>query len=696
MESTPNSPATLNPNHERHLLVSYQYADKLLSEIEEILFASSSKSPFPKYKGSLTPAQIKVVQDYIARIRAQMLQLLDSQNLAPPPPRLDSVHSIRVTLEFADIAFDECRADQMRGYGAIPPSIVPELNGMADEMRGLVRKLSSYLKQGLGQDLQGRLRRLEGTLNEIDLLQKLERIINEQGLVEFRPTLSVILDRLENKSFQIALFGRVSSGKSSLLNHILETNVLPVGVNPITAIPTRIVHGEAPGLIVTDAYNKRERLSIERLTEFVSEQFNPGNSKNVARIVVEMPSPRLRDGVVFVDTPGLGSLATTGARETLTYLPQCDLGVVLIDAGSTLTQEDISTLQALYEAAIPAQVLLSKADLLAPEDRDRSVGYIANQIRSFLGLDLIVHPVSTESSHAYLVDAWFSEYILPLYEKHQDLARQSVRRKIGALKEAVTAALKVRTELSSKERPKDKKGKARLKGVEMRLRQASGKVEETTSACFKVTDQVRELGLFAIQRAAVAVAERWSKKETLADPVEDLVISSLAEVGAYEGKQVSETIGALASEMALALEEAGRVMNLEDIPDVQELSSAIKEMPRLDLGELHITLKPGFFRFLGKGFIRRGVEGQLQQALGNQVKGAFEVYGRMLEPWVRRCLAELQRRFDEHADGIRAQIGRATGEGPASKDEIEVIRRDLESLSQPQADDEARVSGGIR
>ena len=84
------------------------------------------------------------------------------------------------------------------------------------------------------------------------------------------------------------------------------------------------------------------------------------------------PSQRLRDGVVLVDTPGLGSLASAGAAETLAYLPRCDLGVVLIDAGSTLTAEDLTTLQALDDAAIRTILLLSKADLLAPNDVARA------------------------------------------------------------------------------------------------------------------------------------------------------------------------------------------------------------------------------------------------------------------------------------------------------------------------------------
>ena len=68
-----------------------------------------------------------------------------------------------------------------------------------------------------------------------------------------------------------------------------------------------------------------------------------------------VPSPRLREGVVLVDTPGVGSLAASGSAETFAYLPRCDLSVVLIDADSNLNDDDLSLLRALYEAGIPAQ-----------------------------------------------------------------------------------------------------------------------------------------------------------------------------------------------------------------------------------------------------------------------------------------------------------------------------------------------------
>jgi hypothetical protein len=133
-------------------------------------------------------------------------------------------------------------------------------------MMEATKKLDIYLEQGSGQDLQERLARLEQTNDEIELLRTIERIVTNRGLVEFRPALATIVDRLAESRFEIALFGRVSSGKSSLLNYILGSAALPVGVNPITAVPTRVVYGSQPRLIVSYAEMATAECELERLT----------------------------------------------------------------------------------------------------------------------------------------------------------------------------------------------------------------------------------------------------------------------------------------------------------------------------------------------------------------------------------------------------------------------------------------------
>jgi GTP-binding protein EngB required for normal cell division len=663
----------LNSAHKLHLLSAAEHADKMLGDVEAVLYASKSKSAFPKFKDPLSPAQVKVVEDYLARIRAQMVRVVEGQGIPVPEPKFESIRSIRVALVFFRIAFQECTPDRMRGYGEVPESKLRELGGLVEEMVNAIDKLDSYLAQGLGQNLEARLERLGCAGADIDLVRTLERIIHAHGFVEFRSTLSMIIDRLETKSFEIALFGRVSSGKSSLLNHIVQSEVLPVGVNPITAVPTRIVYGGTPRLMVWYADRNPEILALEKLPEFVSERYNPANDKHVTRIVVELPSPRLRDGVVLVDTPGLGSLATAGAAETLAYLPRCDLGVVLIDAGSTLTEDDLSTIRTLYDAGIPASVLLSKSDLLAPEDRRQSLSYISEQIRSQLGLNLAIHPVSVQASQAPLLEAWLQDVILPLYDHHQELALESLRRKIGSLRESVETALKARLG-----RARSPEAAGDIGEVNRELRKAVGRIAEIRDRCLATTQDIRDSGESALAEAAVHLTESWGREDTT--PSNTITHDSLVRGAAGMASVIFRDLQELARDLSQTLHRTGEALGFSEVPAEDDFVSAIKEMPRLDLGTLELHLQAGLLLKVSKKLAIRQTAQGLRKQIGPDVAEAFLTFGRMLDSWARVTLNELQSRFETHADGYRAHLDRIASRGQVSPSEEQALIHNLALL----------------
>ena len=418
------------------------------AEIEGILNESASRAAFPTYIADLSPAQRKTSRIISHASAPGSSGCWKARALPGNPPGVPVSRAVRGRLYSIDIAAEELKPKYMRGYGEVSDTVATELDGIAGELQSLVVRLDQYLAGGAGQDFRERLQRLEGAGNDLSLLSRIERVVADRGLVEFRGTIASILDRAEDRSFEIAVFGRVSSGKSSLLNAVLGTDVLPVGVTPVTAVPTRITHGEEPSLTVSFTDAPAKTFEIARLGEFATEQQNPGNAKHVTRITVTIPASRLASGVSFVDTPGLGSLATSGAAETLAYLPKCDLGVVLIDAGSTLTDGDVRTILALQEAAIPAHVLLSKADLLDRPDCEKTIAYVKQHIGSETGLDLPVHPVSVRPSHRHLLDRWFGEDILPLFSRSQELRAASLQRKIGMLRESVVFLLRKKIQRS--------------------------------------------------------------------------------------------------------------------------------------------------------------------------------------------------------------------------------------------------------
>lgn len=667
----------LNEAQRRHLLSNARYADQLLSDVEAILNASESKSIFPKYIPDVSLAQVKLVRNYIVRFRDQLARVMDGLGIVHQGAGFGSIHSIRVTLTFVRIAVQEMAPRYLEGYGELRESAVPQLQGLCAELEGLLERMGGFLAEGSTADLQARLERLQQTTGGVELLQLLDRIIADRGLVELRPRLSMIAERLESHRFEIAVFGRVSSGKSSLLNHILQTNVLPVGVNPITAVPTRLIHGSEALLTVSFADRRVERLPIGRLPEFVTEVHNPANIKGVVRLVVELPSERLRDGLGFVDTPGLGSLATAGAAETLAYLPQCDLGVVLISAGTPLNDEDLSTIRLLYEAAIPVKVLLSKADLFTPADLESAMAYMARQIKAELGVKIDVHPISTASSHAQLLEQWFTNELAPLSEKHQELAQESIRRKTGALREAVEAALRAKLNRAETSRAPQKED---LVAVERELREATGKLEEARVFCLRASDEIRGLTEYALNEAANALLEAWTGAAANGPDPGAVVAGAIAKT-AGTAVQVHAYLQDLARSLTAASRKAASALGRHDAPEEEELLRALREMPRFDPPPISKSFhRPWFLH--PRALARRLIYSELRSALEQPLSEAFSTHGRLVENWVRRALAELQLAFDSSADAYRAQLARLIGQGVGTTEEQQPILDDLRRLDE--------------
>ncbi|MBI3278283.1 MAG: dynamin family protein, partial [Acidobacteria bacterium] len=670
----------LNEAQQRRILAHARRADELLSDIENILTASESKSAFPKYRPDVSLHQARLIRNHIARFRAHLSRVLAAVGVSHQGPQFGSLHSIRVTLTFVRIAVQEMAPEYLRGYGNLPEEAVGEIRGLCSELEGLLDGLEHNLALGEAADLQARLDRLQRTTRETELLRLLDRIVGENELAEFRSPLLNILEKLESRQFEIAVFGRVSSGKSSLLNHTLRTDVLPVGVNPITAVPTRLVFGWEAHLSVTFVDRQVNQYAINELGQYASEERNPGNQLGVARLVVSLPSPRLQDGLVLVDTPGLGALATSGAAETLAYLPQCDLGILLISSVNPVNDEDLNTISALSQAGIPVMVLLSKADLLSADDRTKALAYTKQEILANLNLSVAVHPVSTISGHEELLDNWFRDQFAPLYSRHRELARESVRRKAGALREAVLAALR-----STLGRPATSAAAdaARLEEIERTLREAAGGIEDARRFCLSATDDVRSLGSIAIERAAAAAAQSWNGGHLSGSVGAVIVPGAIHQAAEQAAAQISGRLRALAEELDSTVKLAAR--ELGGTVGDSSLEDCLREMPRFEAALPEFAVKPPWFRSL-KSLAQSWVTRKLRQRLQESVDSGFANYGRSLETWWRRVLGELQTQFDMRADAYRAQLARlmtrtAISAGEQKRIESEIAR--LEEFMAP-------------
>lgn len=664
----------LNEHQQRRLRVTCEHIDWLLSDMEATLNATVSKSPFPKYIANVPPSQRRLIEDYIVRMRAQLVRVLKGQQIDLPAPAIPASRSLYTTLTFVHIDIEELKPQYMRGYGELPESLAHELNGIVGELENLVQKLNELLSQQSAQNLQDRLRRLEQDGTDAHPLAALERLVSKHGLVEYRSVLTMILDRLEDKSFEIAVFGRVSSGKSSLLNAVLGTYVLPVGVTPITAVPTRIAYSENAAVTVWFADKSPKQFSLSELSEFVTEQRNPGNDRHVSRVLVHLSSAQLREGIVLVDTPGLGSLAISGAAETRAYMPHCDLGAVLIDAASSITPDDLQTIQALYEIGTPAIVLLSKADLLNPGDATRLLAYTRRQIASALGVDIPVSPVSTLPSHRELLNQWFESAIRPLYARSQDLKLASLRTKVCSLRRSILTALSSQLHRAGTV-AQDKK---RLEDAETQLRHATARLQEAQGTLRRVREDLQRDARKYLELLSRSVAEQWRKNE-YGIPVPD--VPSLAHSVVHDrAAMVEEYLRSLVTESVETLARIGEILGSADRPTGEEFRSFVREMPVFEFPVPKSAILRPKLAFLGKRHVEREIAAQLEKRIGISFVQGVATYAALLQAWVDGVLKQIRARFELRAESYRAQLERCLTARQITPEALAELQRDLAAL----------------
>jgi GTP-binding protein EngB required for normal cell division len=667
----------MNDNHQRHLLASFREIDELLGKAGHILDAADSASLFTEYTQDASPLQRKVIADYIRHVREAMSRIMTELNLSRPRPSSGALWAAQTHVMFAQIAVNEMEAKRMMSYGPLSDADTGRIDNIVAELYAALERLMSYLRQGSDADLPARLRKLEQTRDEVPLLRELERIIAAHGMVALRGTLSMLLDRMENGHFEIGVFGRVSSGKSSLLNRLLGTAVLPVGVTPVTSVPTRIQFGDVPRATIEFAQTQPVVVELVRLAEFSSEQQNQSNQKQVTRIVVELPLTRLREGITLVDTPGLGSLASSGAAETAAYLPRCDLGLVLIDAASALTHEDLVLAQTLLRSGAQAMVLVSKADLLKPEERKRFLEYVQQQFAAQLGMTLPLYMVSVVGADAALCDEWFEQALHPLLEEHRAQAAVALKRKIGLLREAVIQSLEVRLNGTSLQAASS--SNQTVESAITSLRSADGLCMAAERAADKRADELPHLAGAMIEAAAAATAVLWQQKNTSPDFAAETCAMTVQKLIADHAGKTLHLLEALRLQFEMILRQ-GR-QNLIVADNGGESLPQSSGAPLFDVAATlrRVDLQPPSLRqILPAPVLVHFARSRLQAQWRNPLEDFLNDYSRRLRTWQRLAFDELRNRFHAHAAPLAVQLESRTM--AAARDDIPAIESDLAHL----------------
>jgi ribosome biogenesis GTPase A len=214
-----------------------------------------------------------------------------------------------------------------------------------------------------------------------------------QGKLEMREVdqLAALAERLAALRLQIAVVGQFKRGKSTLMNGLIGLDVMPTGVVPVTAIATKVEASPSFTLSVelqngaTSAWTGGDADDLrDQLRHYVTEAGNPKNRLGVASAAISVPSDLLADGIVLIDTPGVGSTLRHNTEAAESALADCDAAIFVVSPDPPMTETEAGYLKQVAREAARIFIVLNKSDLLSPGERAEAEAYLRRTARDVL------------------------------------------------------------------------------------------------------------------------------------------------------------------------------------------------------------------------------------------------------------------------------------------------------------------------
>lgn len=146
---------------------------------------------------------------------------------------------------------------------------------------------------------------------------------------------------LADRRFTVGVVGEFKRGMSTVINALLEQELLPADVLPCTAVPVRVTYGVESRAELRMRDGSVHRIGVEELADYVTKLTSENESRaaGVDEAIVYCPCRICRSGVDIVDTPGLNCDEYTD-RLCEKIIPELDAVIMVMVPGSPFSKSE--------------------------------------------------------------------------------------------------------------------------------------------------------------------------------------------------------------------------------------------------------------------------------------------------------------------------------------------------------------------
>lgn len=221
----------------------------------------------------------------------------------------------------------------------------------------------------------------------VSLVTNTIKALGEIGMSTLAGRVQNVFNQVARETFTVGFVGEFSRGKSTLINNLLGTNILPVANLPTTALMTRVRYGMKPKMVVFDSHGIKQKelpLVKESWSGLTAANFNDNEPEGFVTVLIDKPWLG-KYGIELIDTPGAGDLSEKRAKVIGEALLGCESAIITVSAAQPLSlSEKLFIEQRLIANRTPFLALaITRLDLVPEKERDIQIEYIINKLKSW-------------------------------------------------------------------------------------------------------------------------------------------------------------------------------------------------------------------------------------------------------------------------------------------------------------------------
>lgn len=199
------------------------------------------------------------------------------------------------------------------------------------------------------------------------------------------PEIRRTAEAISGQLYTVAVIGEFKRGKSSLINALLGSNILPTDILPATATVTRVVYSTQTKIEVVFVDGHRQEQSIDQLERFATKLSSNGReiARSIREVVVSVPSVLCKNHIQILDTPGLND-SESMTEITMGVLHDVDAALMVISAHEpfSMTEQEL-VLELIAQSGIRHIVFVaSYLDTFQTEaEKDHMISFIRRRIQ---------------------------------------------------------------------------------------------------------------------------------------------------------------------------------------------------------------------------------------------------------------------------------------------------------------------------